>query len=99
VWNHAVFSKNRERLLNAEIARRFFCRVLDQAQGYLSDEHFTVDGTLMRPGPARKAFRRMTVAMTMVQTFTVNSAVMIRTGRRPIRARSYTGRVLDKRPG
>src|SRR5438445_13089284 len=45
VWNHAVFSKNRERLLNEEIAEAFFQRVLAQAQPYLSDEHFTVDGT------------------------------------------------------
>src|SRR2546422_1028732 len=47
VWNHAVFSKNRERLLNEEIAEAFFQRVLAQAQPYLSDEHFTVDGTLI----------------------------------------------------
>src|SRR3989449_11262863 len=45
VWNHAVFSKNRERLLNEEIAEAFFQRVLVLAQPYLSDEHFTVDGT------------------------------------------------------
>src|SRR5919205_597581 len=45
VWNHAVFSKNRERLLNQDVARSFFDRVLKQAQAYLSDEHFTVDGT------------------------------------------------------
>jgi hypothetical protein len=45
VWNHAVFSKNRERLLNRDVARSFFEKVLDQAQGYLSDEHLTVDGT------------------------------------------------------
>jgi hypothetical protein len=42
VWNHAVFSKNRERLLNQEVARSFFGRVLKQAQEHLSDEHFTV---------------------------------------------------------
>src|SRR6202521_4413698 len=47
VWNHAVFSKNRERLLNQEVARSFFSLVLKQAQGCWSDEHFTVDGTLI----------------------------------------------------
>ena len=47
VWNHAVFSKNRERLLNRAVARSFFQKVLEQAEGYLSDEHFTVDGTLI----------------------------------------------------
>jgi transposase len=58
VWNHAVFSKNRERLLNGEIARSFFARVLDQAQGYLSDEHFTVDGTLIEAWASQKSFQR-----------------------------------------
>ena len=54
VWNHAVFSKNRERLLNEQIAQAFFQRVLRQAQPYLSDEHFTVDGTLIEAGLARR---------------------------------------------
>ena len=43
VWNHAVFSKNRERLLNEEIAEGFFRRVLERAKPFMSDEHFTVD--------------------------------------------------------
>src|SRR5438132_11795127 len=58
VWNHAVFSKNRERLLNEEIAEAFFQRVLAQAQPYLSDEHFTVDGTLIEAWASQKSFRR-----------------------------------------
>jgi transposase len=58
VWNHAVFSKNRERLLNEEIAEAFFQRVLGQAQPYLSDEHFTVDGTLLEAWASQKSFRR-----------------------------------------
>jgi transposase len=58
VWNHAVFSKNRERLLNGEVARSFFHRVLDQAQGYLSDEHFTVDGTLIEAWASQKSFQK-----------------------------------------
>src|SRR6266849_4826142 len=58
VWNHAVFSKNRERLLNEEIAEAFFQRVLAQAQPYLSDEHFTVDGTLIEAWASHKSFRR-----------------------------------------
>ncbi len=56
VWNHAVFSKNRERLLNQEVARSFFTRVLEQAEGYLSDEHFTVDGTLIEAWASQKSF-------------------------------------------
>lgn len=58
VWNHAVFSHNRERLLNEEIAEVFFQRVLGWAQPYLSDEHFTVDGTLIEAWASHKSFRR-----------------------------------------
>jgi len=57
VWDHAVFSKNRERLLNEEIAEAFFQRVLGIAQPYLSDEHFTVDGTLIEAWASPKSFR------------------------------------------
>src|ERR1700738_4724992 len=58
VWNHAVFSKNRERLLNEEIAAGFFRRVLERAKAFMSDEHFTVGGTLVRAGASQKSFRR-----------------------------------------
>ena len=58
VWNHAAFSKNRERLLNQEIAEGFFQRVLGLAQPYLSEEHFTVDGTLLEAWASPKSFRR-----------------------------------------
>ena len=58
VWNHAVFSKNRERLLNEEVAEVFFQRVLRQGRAYLSDEHFTVDGTLLEAWASQKSFRR-----------------------------------------
>ena len=58
VWHHAVFSKNRERLLNEEVAEVFFQRVLERAKPYLSDEHFTVDGTLIEAWASHKSFRR-----------------------------------------
>ncbi len=58
VWNHAVFSKNRERLLNEEIAEAFFQRVLKLAKPYLSDEHFTVDGTLLEAWASHKSLPR-----------------------------------------
>jgi transposase len=58
VWNHAVFSKNRERLLNQDVARSFFNRVLQQAQEHLSDEHFTVDGTLIEAWASQKSFQK-----------------------------------------
>jgi Transposase DDE domain len=57
IWNHAVFSKNRERLLNEEVAEVFFQRVLERAKPYLSDEHFTVDGTLIEAWASHKSFR------------------------------------------
>jgi transposase len=58
VWNHAVFSKNRERLLNQEVARELFRRVLAQAKPHLSDEHFTVDGTLIEAWASQKSFQK-----------------------------------------
>src|SRR3984885_9705485 len=57
VWNHAVYSKNRERLLNEEIAASFFARVLERARPFMSDEHFTVDGTLLEAWASQKSFR------------------------------------------
>jgi transposase len=58
VWNHAVFSKNRDRLLNQEVAQQFFAKVKAKAQGLMSDEHFTVDGTLIEAWASHKSFQR-----------------------------------------
>jgi transposase len=58
VWNHAVFSKNRERLLNSEVAQQFFAEVNQQGKKFMSDEHFTVDGTLIQAWASQKSFRR-----------------------------------------
>ena len=60
VWAPTVFSKNRDRLLAGDIARRFFAQVLEQARalGYLSDEHFSVDGTLIEAWASHKSFQR-----------------------------------------
>jgi transposase len=57
VWNHAVFSKNRDRLLTSEVAQRFFAEVNRRAKGFMSDEHFTVDGTLIQAWASQKSFR------------------------------------------
>jgi transposase len=59
VWNHSVFSKNRDRFLRSDLAAAFFARILQQAAqaGLLSDEHFTVDGTLIEAWAALKSFR------------------------------------------
>ena len=57
-WAPTVFSKNRDRLLNQDIPRSFFRRVLERAQGLMSDEHFTVDGTLIEAWASQKSFQR-----------------------------------------
>jgi transposase len=57
VWNHAVFSKNRDRLLNSDVAQRFFAEVNRLAARLMSDEHFTVDGTLIQAWASHKSFR------------------------------------------
>ncbi len=56
VWNHAVFSKNRDRLLTSDVAQRFFAEVNVLAKRF-SDEHFTVDGTLIQAWASQKSFR------------------------------------------
>jgi transposase len=59
VWDHSVFSKNQERFLDSDLAAAFFARTLKQAAaaGLLSDEHFTVDGTLIEAWASLKSFR------------------------------------------
>lgn len=57
VWTPTVFTKNRDRLLNDTIAGRFFARVVAKAQPYMSDEHFTVDGTLIEAWASQKSFQ------------------------------------------
>jgi transposase len=58
VWHHAVFSKNRERLLNQDLAQMFFARVKALAADLMSDEHFTVDGTLIEAWASHKSFQK-----------------------------------------
>ena len=75
-WDVTVFTKNRERLLEGEIAERFFEQVVEQAreQGLLSDEHFTVDGTLVQAWAGQKSFgprRRVAGAASNDQNRTV----------------------------
>jgi transposase len=59
VWDASTYSKNRERLLDGDIAQGFFAAVLAQAreQQLLSAEHFTVDGTLLEAWASHKSFR------------------------------------------
>src|SRR5580693_6055287 len=60
IWDVTVFTKNRERLLEGDIAEVFFQAVLTQARerNLLSDEHFTVDGTLLEAWASVKSYQR-----------------------------------------
>src|SRR5258705_4790483 len=59
VWDATTFTKNREPLLRGDIAEQFFAGVSAQARGHelLSDEHFTVDGTLLEAAASLKSFK------------------------------------------
>jgi transposase len=59
VWDATTFTKNRDRLLEADVAQEFLARVVEQArgQGLTSDEHFTVDGTLLEAWASLKSFQ------------------------------------------
>src|SRR6202167_1036215 len=59
VWNVTVFTKNRERLIGGDIAEELLLRVVEQARArqLLSEEHFTVDGTLIQAWASRRSFK------------------------------------------
>ena len=54
-----AFTKNRDRLLEADVAKEFLAQVVEQARsaGLISDEHFTVDGTLLEAWASLKSFQ------------------------------------------
>src|SRR5713226_2052721 len=58
IWAPTVFTKNRDRLLTQAVALRFFRRVVARAADLMSDEHFTVDGTLLEAWASQKSFQR-----------------------------------------
>src|SRR5467141_2611615 len=60
VWDATRFTKNRDRLLEAEVAKEFLAQVVARARtkGLTSDEHFTVDGTLLEAWAGVKSFQR-----------------------------------------
>jgi transposase len=59
VWDATTFTKNRDRLLEADVAQEFLTQVVEQARGrgLTSDEHFTVDGTLLEAWAGTKSFQ------------------------------------------
>ena len=104
VWDATVFTKNRERLLEGDIAGAFFEKVIEEAKrrGLLSDEHFTVDGTLIEAWAGQKSFKRKdedarqprrTIPATRRSTFAARSAATRRISRRPIPTRGCSTRL------
>ncbi len=59
VWDATTFTKNRERLLEGAVAKEFLAQVVEQARvrGWVSEEHFTVDGTLLEAWASLKSFQ------------------------------------------
>ena len=115
-WNHAVFSKNRERLLAGDVAEEFFACVVEQARTMrlLSDEHFTVDGTLIEAWASHKSFRpkdgsdddgeggfpRQQAAQRYARSTTDPEAKLYRKGNGQEAKLSYLGHVvIDNRHG
>ena len=101
VWTPTVFTKNRDRLLNDTIAGRFFARVVAKAQPYMSDEHFTVDGTLIEAWASQKSFQPKDGPPPDGGggTFTGRRARTPRMRRRPIPTRSCIARPRTARRG
>ena len=110
VWDVTVFTKNRDRLLEGEVAAQFFQAVLGQPEvrALLSDEHFSVDGTLIEAWASMKSFKPKDEAgdgppataadATPSATSTARSARTTRTPRPPIPTRGCTARAAARRP-
>ena len=101
VWNHAVFSKNRDRLLNQDLAQKFFSQVKKQAAGLMSDEHFTVDGTLIEAWLGRRAFAARTMTRPVLEAeeiFTASRAAIRPTRRAPTRRPGSIKNRLVRKP-
>ncbi len=93
VWDATTFTKNRDRLLEGEVAAQFLAAVLsqDKVKALLSSEHFTVDGTLLEAWASLKSFRRRTGraslparAATASRIFTASGDATTRMSRPPI---------------
>ncbi len=108
VWYVTVFTKNRERLLAANAAKRLFAEVLVQVRSHnlLSTEHFTVDGTLIEAWAGHKSFKRKDGLTRTPQTtraiprliFTASGAPTTPTNRRPTPKPGSRARVRARRP-
>jgi hypothetical protein len=76
----------------------FFDRVLSQAKEHMSDEHFTVDGTLIEACASQKSFERKMAAMIAATSFGARSGPMKRIGPRLIQMPNCTAKGTDRRP-
>src|SRR4029077_8935004 len=99
IWDATVFTKNRERLQQGDVFQKFMARLLEheKVKPLLSDEHFSVDGTLIEAWAHRRAsVPRTAAAMTTAgPTFMGKSARTTRMRARPIPTADFTAR----RPG
>ena len=111
VWDVTVFSKTRDRLLKGEVAEAFFGAVLAQARerGLLSDEHFTVEGTLIEAWAGQKSFKHQDSNVaerspkndepaTRAWTFTASGVATISISPRATRMRAWPAREQARKP-
>ncbi len=107
VWDHSTFSKNRDRLLDADVAAKFLEAVLRHAQvkQFLSDDHFSVDGTLIEAWASMKSFRakdgsdeQLGQGRNGEQNFRDKLRKNESTPLRPIRTPNYSRRATARRP-
>ncbi len=108
VWDHSTFSKNRDRLLEGEIAAKFLSAVMAQpkVKRLLSSDHFSVDGTLIEAWASIKSFRRRDGGdndsggrdVTLSAASTRRSVQTRRTKAPPIRRLGCTRRAMGSRP-
>ena len=96
VWDHSVFSKNRDRLLISALAQSFFAQVNLRAKKFMSDEHFTVDGTLIQAWASQKSFRSKDGCDDGGGTSMAGSAATRRMHRPPMRTRGCIRRVMAR---
>jgi transposase len=112
VWDHSTFSVNRDRLIHHNVSTELLAEVVASAQKQklLSNDHFSVDGTLIQAWASQKSFRRstrMTIRIRMKglpdairkRIFVVPNAAMIRMNRPPIAMRGCSKSPKDKKPG
>jgi len=107
-FDHSTFSRNRARLLEHEVAGEFFRAVVEQARRLrlLSDEHFTVDGTLIEAWASLKSFKRKdagpgqrrTTRAIRPSTSMASAAPTRPTSRPPIQRPRWRRRVLARKP-